>query len=143
VLSDLSKVPEFSDRSYDELSIGDRWGPFVESLDQGTSDELRGAIGQSSAGASAPLGVLPLITLRALRRALEGIIPGGVLARQTFSVLDPIPAAADVEVMVAVTGQQQRSSGFYTTFAFTLSAEGAVRAIAEWMIIAPPKESAQ
>jgi hypothetical protein len=65
-----------------------------------------------------------------------------VLARQTFSVLDPIPAAADVEVMVAVTGQQQRSSGFYTTFAFTLSAEGAVRAVAEWMIIAPPKESA-
>src|SRR6202012_3969500 len=102
--------------------------------------ELRGAIGQSMPGVQAPLGVLPLVTLRALRRALDGIIPGGVLARQTFSVLQPLPAAADLQVEVAVSGQQQRSSGFYTTFAFTISAEGAVRAIAEWMIIAPPKE---
>jgi hypothetical protein len=141
VLSDLSNVPEFSERSYDELSVGDRFGPFTESLDQGTSDELRGAIGATSSGAAAPLGTLPLITLRALRRALDGIIPGGVLARQTFSVLDPIPAAADVDVMVTVTNQQQRSSGFYTTFGFELSCHGAVRAIAEWMIIAPPKES--
>jgi hypothetical protein len=141
VLSDLSNVPLFSERSYAELSVGDRWGPFVESLDQGTSDELRGAIGTSAPGTGAPLGALPLITLRVLRRALGGIIPGGVLARQTFSVLEPIPATADVEVTVAVTAQQQRSSGFYTTFGFTLSSEGAVRAIAEWMIIAPPESS--
>jgi hypothetical protein len=39
--------------------------------------------------------------------------------------------------VVAVTGQQRRPSGFYTTFAFTLSAQGSVRAIVEWMIIAP------
>lgn len=140
VLSDLSNVPLFSERSYDELSVGDRWGPFVESLDQATSDELRGAIGCSSPGAGAPLGVLPLLTLRVLRRALDGIIPGGVLARQTFSVFAAIPAAADVEVTVAVTGQQRRPSGFYTTFAFTLSCEGSVRAMAEWMIIAPQTE---
>ena len=137
MLSDLTDVPLFSERSYDQLSVGDSWGPFVESLDQATSDELRGAIGSSSPGASAPLGALPLLTLRVLRRALDGIIAGGVLARQTFSVVRPIPAAADVEVTVTVTGQQQRSSGFYTTFAFTLSSESAVRAVVEWMIIAP------
>jgi hypothetical protein len=141
VLSDLTNVPEFSERSYDELSIGDRWGPFIESLDQTTSDALRGAIGTSTPGAGAPLGVLPLLTLRALRRALEGIIPGGVLARQTFSVLDQLPATGDVSIMVSVSGQQQRPSGFYTTFAFTLSCDGSVRAIAEWMIIAPTTET--
>jgi hypothetical protein len=142
VLSDLTDVPQFSERSYQELSVGDRWGPFVESLDRGTSDELRGAIGTTAPGADAPWGVLPLLTLRVLRRALCGIIAGGVLARQTFSVVQPIPARADVEVTVAVTGQQQRSSGFYTTFAFTLSCEGAVHAIVEWMIIAPPSADA-
>jgi hypothetical protein len=137
VLSDLTNVPLFSERSYDELSVGDRWGPFVESLDQATSDELRGAIGDTAPGAGAPLGVLPLLTLRVLRRALEGIIPGGVLARQTFSVFDELPAAGDISVTVALTGQQRRPSGFYTTFAFTLSCEDSVRAIVEWMIIAP------
>jgi hypothetical protein len=141
VLSDLSNVPLFSERSYDELSVGDRWGPFVESLDQATSDELRGAIGCSSPGAGAPLGVLPLLTLRVLRRALEGIIPGGVLARQTFSVFDELPAAGDISVVVSVSGQQRRPSGFYTTFAFTLSCDGSVRAIVEWMIIAPQTEA--
>lgn len=137
MLSDLTDVPEISQRSYQELSVGDRWGPFVESLDQATSDELRGAIGHSRAGAHAPLGVLPLLTLRALRRALDGIIAGGVLARQTFAVYDELAAEAEIAVEVAVTNQQQRRSGFYTTFAFTLSSAGHVRAIAEWMIIAP------
>jgi hypothetical protein len=141
VLSDLSNVPLFSERSYDELSVGDRWGPFVESLDQATSDELRGAIGNSAPGADAPPGVLPLLTLRVLRRALDGIISGGVLARQTFSVFDQLPAAGDISVVVSVSGQQRRPSGFYTTFAFTLSCEDSVRAIVEWMIIAPQTES--
>jgi hypothetical protein len=141
VLSDLTNVPAFSELSYEQLSVGDRWGPFVESLDQATSDALRGAIGSSSPGAGAPLGVLPLLTLRVLRRALEGIIPGGVLARQTFSVFDELPAAGDISITVSLSGQQRRPSGFYTTFAFTLSCDGSVRAMAEWMIIAPETES--
>ena len=141
MLSDLSDVPLFSDMSYEQLSVGDRWGPFVESLDQATSDELRGSIGSSSPGAGAPLGVLPLITLRVLRRALGGIIPGGVLARQTFSVLQPLPAAAPVSVDIWVSAQQRRPSGFYTTFAFALSHDGQVGATAEWMILAPRPEA--
>jgi len=140
VLSDLTDVPLFSQLSYEELSVGDSWGPFVESLDQATSDELRGAIGCSSPGTDAPLGVLPLITLRTLRRALNGIIPGGVLARQTFSVLDPLPAAGEVSVEVRVSAQQRRPSGFYTTFGFTLAHGGVVRTAVEWMILAPRSE---
>lgn len=141
MLSDLTDVPLFSELSYEQLSVGDRWGPFVESLDQATSDELRGALGTRSAGATAPLGVLPLITLRTLRRALRGIIAGGVLARQTFTLLDSLPAVGDVTVELWVSAQQQRPSGFYTTFAFTLASEGAVRAVVEWMILAPPLPS--
>lgn len=135
--SDLTDVPLFSELSYEELSVGERWGPFVESVDQATSDELRGAIGCNSPGASAPLGVLPLITLRTLRRALRGIIPGGVLARQTFSVLELLPAAGDVSVDLWVSAQHRRPSGFYTTFTFTLEHDRVVRAVVEWMILAP------
>jgi hypothetical protein len=137
VLSDLTDVPLFSERSYEELLVDDRWGPFVESLDQATSDELRGPIGSFSPGDRAPLGVLPLITLRALRRALRGIIPGGILARQTFSVLEPLPAVGEVSIEVWVSAQQRRSSGFYTTFAFAVAHDGLARAFVEWMILAP------
>jgi hypothetical protein len=140
VLSDLSDVPQFSELSYEQLSVGDRWGPFVESLDQDTSDGLRGAIGSSAPGDGAPLGVLPLITLRVLRRALRGLIPGGVLARQTFSVLHPLPAAGPVFVEVSVNAQQRRPSGFYTTFLFVLSHEELAHATVEWMILAPKRE---
>jgi hypothetical protein len=136
--SDLDDVPLFSDLRYEELSVGQRWGPFVETLDPGTSDEMRGAIGPRAPGAGAPLGVLPLLTLRTLRRALGGIIPGGVLARQHFSAVDAIPAGAELAIDVWISAQQQRPSGFYTTFTFTLAHDGLVRATAEWMILAPP-----
>jgi hypothetical protein len=137
-MASVNDAPRFSDRSYEELSVGEHWGPFVESLDQATSDGLRGAVGAGAPGTHAPLGILPLLTLRVLRRALDGIIPGGVLIRQSFSVVDRLPAAGEVALDVAVTAQQRRPSGFYTTFAFTLSHAGGVAAIVEWMILAPP-----
>ncbi|QEC48095.1 hypothetical protein FSW04_11290 [Baekduia soli] len=137
-MKSMGDVPLFSELSYEELSVGQRWGPFVESLDQDASDGLRGALGSPAPGARAPLGVLPLLTLRVLRRALHGIIPGGVLARQTFSHVDVIPAAGDIEIHVWVSAQQRRPSGFYTTFTFALAVDGRTPAIVEWMILAPP-----
>jgi hypothetical protein len=134
----LDGVARFSELGYDELAVGDRWGPFTERLEQATSDALRGEVGTAAPGDTAPLGVLPLLTLRVLRRALNGIIPGGVLARQHFSALDALPAAGDVAIDVWVSAQQQRPSGFYTTFTFTLTARERTAAVVEWMILAPP-----
>jgi len=149
----LDAVPLFTDARYEDLTVGSRWGPFTDELDAEASAALRGAVGAGvpaadgwgggrSTAANAPLGVLPLLTLRALRRALDGIIPGGVLIRQSFTVLDRLPAAGAVDIDVALTAQQRRPSGFYSTFAFTLSHAGAVRAAVEWMILAPPEEAA-
>jgi hypothetical protein len=133
----LDGVPLFSDLHYEDLWLGQRWGPFVEPVEQATSDGLRGAIESSAPGDEAPLGVLALLTLRALRRALDGIIPGGVLIRQTFSVVDQLPASCEVAIDVSITAQDRRPSGFYTTFSFTLSRGAAVVAVVEWMILAP------
>jgi hypothetical protein len=134
----MDDVPLFSDGAYEDLVVGDHWGPFAERLDQATSDALRGPVGEAApSGAAAPLGVLPLLTLRVLRRALRGIIPGGVLARQSFSAVDALPAAGEVAIDVAVTAQQHRPSGFYTTFTFTLRARDRTVAVVEWTILAP------
>ncbi|MCW2953408.1 MAG: hypothetical protein JWQ48_2578 [Conexibacter sp.] len=136
----MDGVPQFSEVHYADLSVGDRWGPFVERLAQRTSDGLRGAIGTHAEGTSAPLGVLPLLTLRVLRRALNGIIPGGVLARQHFSAIDALPAEGEVAIEMWVSAQQRRPSGLYTTFTFSFAYDERVPAIVEWMIIAPPEE---
>ena len=133
----LEGVPLFSDLHYEDLWLGQRWGPFAEPVSQAMSDGLRGAIGESSSCGEAPLGVLPLLTLRALRRALDGIIPGGVLIRQSFSVADRLPAECEVAIDVSIAAQDRRPSGFYTTFSFTLSRGRAVAAIVEWLILAP------
>jgi hypothetical protein len=136
-MDSLENIPLFSDLRYEDLWLGQRWGPFTESVEQATSDGLRGAIDARAPGAEAPLGILPLLTLRALRRALNGIIPGGVLIRQSFAVVDRLPAAGDVAIDVSISAQDRRPSGFYTTFSFALSRGGAVAAIVEWMILAP------
>ena len=142
-MSDLDDAPLYSDLNYEDLAVGDRWGPFVEALGRETSNRLRGALDSETTGEFAPLGVLPLLTLRALRRALRGIIPGGILFRQHFSAVDALPAEGEIEVAVWVSAQHQRKSGLYTTFAFALSHEGRTPALVEWTILAPPAAEAQ
>ena len=101
----LDGVPALSALRYAELSPGDAFGPFTEPLAQATSDALRGELGASSPGRLAPPGVLPLLTLRLLRRALRGIIPGGVLTRQRFVAHAELPAAAEIVADVWVASQ--------------------------------------
>jgi hypothetical protein len=133
----LAGIPEISTTTYDRLAVGDRFGPFTESFAQRTSDLLRGPVGTTVEGAHAPPGVLPLVTLRALRRALNGIVPGGVLTRQRFALHADLPAAADVDVEVRVSDQAQRPSGLYTTFTFALRHDDSLAAVVEWTILAP------
>lgn len=133
-------MPLFSELRYESLAVGDRWGPFVDSLDREASDRLRGSLGNAVTGTVAPLGVLPLLTLRALRRALGGIVPGGVLIRQHFSLAESFPADAETETVVWVSAQQQRPSGFYTTFSFEIAHANRTKAAVEWMILAPPSD---
>jgi len=133
----LAGIPEISSTTYDRLAVGDRFGPFTESFVQRTSDVLRGPVGTPIEGEHAPPGVLGLVTLRALRRALDGIVPGGVLTRQRFVLHADLPAAADVDIDVRVSDQARRPSGLYTTFTFALRHDDALAAVVEWTILAP------
>jgi hypothetical protein len=126
-----------SDVRYQDLVVGQRWGPFTERLEQEVSDALRDEVGASRPGDEAPFGVLPLLTLRVLRRALDGIVPGGVLTAQHFTAVDALPAAGDVDIDMWVSAQRQRPNGLSITFGFSLAAGGSVRALADWTILMP------
>jgi acyl dehydratase len=134
----LEGVPVLSELRYAELSAGDRLGSFVEELAP-VSDQLRGAIGVVAEGEHAPGGVLPLVTLRVLRRALRGIPPGGVLVRQRFTVHAPLPAGASVRVAVRVSAQREAHNGLQTTFTFAVHQADDLAAVVEWTILAAPE----
>lgn len=138
-MSPPDEPQRLSDVRYQDLVVGQRWGPFTERLEQEVSDALRDEVGASRPGDEAPLGVLPLLTLRVLRRALDGIVPGGVLAGQHFTTLAALPAAGDVDVDVWVSDQRRRPNGFFITFTFSLAADGQVRALADWTILMPER----
>ena len=133
----LAGIPEISSTTYERLAVGDRFGPFAESFASRASEQLRGPVGTIVPGDDAPPGMLTLVTLRALRRALNGIVPGGVLTRQRFTIHADLPAAADVDVEVRVSDQARRPSGLYTTFTFALRYDDALAAVVEWTILAP------
>lgn len=130
-------VPLLSRTRYEDLTPGQRWGPFVEPVGSAACDALRGAIGAGRPGRFAPPGMLPLLTLRCLRRALDGIPPGGVLVHHRFRLLAALTGDRDAEVGVRVAGQDRRRSGLYTTLAFTVHQDGVLAATVDWTIRAP------
>jgi hypothetical protein len=138
VSDDLRRVPEISDRRYEDLVLGQRFGPFAELVPRADVDRLRGPVGDPRAGAGAPLGVLPLITLRTLRRTLGGIIPGGVLISQRFTVHAELPAEVELQVYVAVSARERRGERLDTTFTFACHHDQRLAAVVQWTIMAPP-----
>ncbi len=138
----MAGAPELSSLSYDEMFVGQRWGPFTESLDRELCDQLRGEIGAETPGKTAPPGVIPVISLRSMRRAFEGIIPGGVLARQRFSTWIPLKIGEPIEIDLQVVDQRRRHSGLYSTLLFTMTQNEGLVAIAEWTILAPSSPGA-
>jgi hypothetical protein len=133
----LNDVPAISESRYEDLTVGELYGPFEESFSREQSDVLRGPVGIVMPGDAAPPGILPLVTLRVLRRALRGIIPGGILIRQRFTFHADLPAEARVAVEVRLSAQRSRPSGLYTTFTFALTHDRALAAVVEWTILAP------
>ena len=104
----LDGVPALSELRYEDLCVGDRFGPFEEPVRSGVSDRLRGPVGDHRSGSLAPPIALILVTLRALRCALAGIPPGGVLLRQRLNVHEALPAQCDLIDGVRVSAQKRR-----------------------------------
>jgi hypothetical protein len=81
---------------------------------------------------------VPLLFLKTLRRALGGIPPGGILARQRFDFHDALPAKCTVETEAWVGEQYERRGRFYTVFEFSIRLAGGETAATGTMVIAAP-----
>jgi hypothetical protein len=139
-MSYTSTAPQLSELRYRDLHQGQRFAPVAQTLDQATSDAVRGAIGTPAPGSGAPLGVLPLVALRVCREVLVGIPPGGILTNLRLSVIAPLPAAAELTVHTSVSDQARRPSGLYTTLSFAFEHAGAIVATVDWTVLAAPEE---
>lgn len=130
----LDGVPLLSQSAYADLHVGLRLGPFREQLTAALSDGLRGELYGARPAAVAPGGVLPLVTLRVLRRALQGIPAGGVLLAQRFAIHAELPSDAAIDVDVRVAAQERRGGHLLTTFVFRVEHDGDLAAVVDWKI---------
>src|ERR1700760_616495 len=98
----MGDSPALSNVAYDDLVVGERMGPFTESVSASLAGRLSGAIGADAVVAAAPPAVYPVLFLHALRRAMGGIPAGAVLAKQEVEHFAPLPVDRDVAITVWV-----------------------------------------
>jgi hypothetical protein len=128
---------------FDELEAGRRYGPFSYHLTREQSDNLRGPVGETLRGATAPPGVFPMLFLRGFADALGGIPPGGLLAREELEIDDVLPAEAEVlvDVWIGETFVKRGRPRAVFEFAVTPSGDRHPAATGRMVIVwAPLKE---
>jgi hypothetical protein len=112
--------PALADIPYDDLVVGERMGPFVESVSADMASRLAGPIGQPVTVAAAPPAVFPVLFLKALRRAMGGIPAGSVLAKQELEFHGVLPVDSSVSITTWVGDKQVRRERPFVTIEFDI-----------------------
>jgi hypothetical protein len=88
---------------YDDVRIGAVGSPLTVDVDAALAARLAAPIGECRPVERMPVGVLPVLFLRAVRASLGGIPSGAILAKQTLRVehLVDVPAVLTVTTVVA------------------------------------------
>lgn len=135
--------PRHSDVSYEDLDVGATYGPFSETVDAQLADSMRETIGVERQGAVAPPAVFPILFLRALRRAMGGIPPGSVLAKQDLEFHAPVSVGSAVQVLVRVSEKYVRRERPYAVIEFEIANDdGELALIGHKVIVWPVPEEA-
>jgi hypothetical protein len=128
--------------AFDELRSGTRYGPFRYLVTREQSDNLRGPVGETRSGDSAPPGIYPMLFLRGFADALGGIPPGGLLAREELEIDAVLPAEAEllVEVWIGETFVKRGRPRAVFEFAVARAADGGRVATGRMVIVWAPVE---
>jgi hypothetical protein len=116
-------TPALSDVHYDDLIVGDRMGPFAETVTRDLASRLAGPIGEAVAVEHAPPSVFPVLFLRALRRAMGGIPAGSILAKQELEFHGELPVESSVAITVWVGEKLVKRERPFVTIEFDIRDE--------------------
>jgi hypothetical protein len=116
-------TPALSDVHYDDLIVGDRMGPFAETVTRDLASRLAGPIGEPVAVEHAPPSVFPVLFLRALRRAMGGIPAGSILAKQELEFHAELPVESSVAIAVWVGEKLVKRERPFVTIEFDIRDE--------------------
>jgi len=113
-------TPALSDIHYDDLIVGERMGPFAETVTPDLASRLAGPIGEPTPVEHAPPSVFPVLFLRALRRAMGGIPAGSILAKQELEFHAELPVESSVAITVWVGEKLVKRERPFVTIEFDI-----------------------
>jgi hypothetical protein len=131
-------TPALSDIHYDDLRVGERMGPFAETVTTDLASRLAGPIGEPAPVEHAPPSVFPVLFLRALRRAMGGIPAGSILAKQELEFHGELPVESAVAITVWVGEKLVKRERPFVTIEFDIRDESGASVVTGRKIIVWP-----
>jgi hypothetical protein len=120
VLRVTGDAPALSNVAYDDLAVGERLGPFAETVTAELAGRLAGPIGSPFDVRFAPPAVFPVLFLRALRRAMGGIPAGSILAKQELEFHAELPVDSEVAITTWVGEKVVKRDRPFVTIEFDI-----------------------
>ena len=114
------EAPALSNVAYDDLEVGERVGPFTETVTADLAARLSGPIGEPHPSSLAPPAIFPVLFLKALRRSMGGIPAGSVLAKQELEFHAPLRVGGDVLLTTWVSEKYVRRERPYVVVDFDI-----------------------
>ena len=117
-------TPALSNIAYDDLVVGERMGPYTETVSSDMAARLAGPIGEHQDVDAVPPAAYPILFLKALRRSMGGIPAGSVLAKQELEFHGVLAPGADVSIVTWVGDKQVRRERPFVTIEFDIRDAG-------------------
>ncbi len=131
-------TPALSNIAYDDLVVGERMGPFGETVSRAMAARLSGPIGEQQEVREVPPATFPILFLKALRRAMGGIPAGSVLAKQELEFHATLPVDSQVSIVTWVGDKQVRRGRPFVTIEFDIRDERDAQVVTGRKIIVWP-----
>jgi hypothetical protein len=136
-------TPALSNIAYDDLVVGERMGPYTETVSRDMAARLAGPIGEPQDVDAVPPATYPILFLKALRRSMGGIPAGSVLAKQELEFHGVLAPDSEVSIFTWVGDKQVRRDRPFVTIEFDIRDADDRRVVTGRKIIVWPTGPAQ
>lgn len=131
-------MPALTNVPYDDLVVGERVGPFSETVSREDCGRLAAGIGEIKDVETVPPAIYPVLFLKALRRSMGGIPAGSVLAKQELEFHRELPVDSTVGIVTWIGNKEVRRERPFVTIEFEISDESGATIVTGRKIIVWP-----